>query len=119
MIAMRPERYYKPFSLTLKEFRHDLYLGTKVPKNFSSRVEIKRAGTGEDRETLIFMNNPLRYDGETFYQASWLPGDSGTVLQVVRNPGWLTPYVACVMVGGGLLVQFLSHLIGFAKRRTA
>ena len=119
VIAMRPERYYKPFSLTLKEFRHDLYLGTKVPKNFSSRVEIKRSGTGEDRETLIYMNNPLRYNGETFYQASWLPGDSGTVLQVVRNPGWLTPYVACVMVAGGLLVQFLSHLIGFAKRRTA
>ena len=119
VIAMRSERYYKPFSLTLKEFRHDLYLGTKVPKNFSSRVEIKRAGTGEDRETLIYMNNPLRYAGETFYQASWLPGDSGTVLQVVRNPGWLTPYVACVMVAGGLLVQFLSHLIGFAKRRTA
>jgi hypothetical protein len=119
VIAMRAQRYYKPFSLTLKEFRHDLYLGTRIPKNFSSRVEIKRPGTGEDRETLIYMNNPLRYGGETYYQASWLPSDSGTVLQVVRNPSWLTPYVACVMVGGGLVIQFLSHLIGFARRRTA
>jgi hypothetical protein len=119
IIAMRPVRYYKPFSLTLKDFSHDLYLGTRIPKNFSSRVEINNPATGETRKTLIYMNNPLRYGGETYYQASWLPNDSGTVLQVVRNPSWLTPYVACVMVGVGLIVQFLSHLIGFAKKRTA
>jgi hypothetical protein len=119
VIAMRGERYYKPFSLTLKDFSHDLYLGTGIPKNFSSRVLINNPSTTEKRETLIYMNNPLRYGGETYYQASWLPNDSGTILQVVRNPSWLTPYVACVMVGAGLLVQFLSHLVGFAKKRTA
>ena len=118
-MKMRAERYYKPFSMTLKNFSHDLYLGTGIPKNFSSRVEIKRPDTREDREALIYMNNPLRYAGETYYQASWLPNDSGTVLQVVRNPGWLTPYVACVMVATGLIIQFLSHLVGFAKKRTA
>jgi len=38
---------------------------------------------------------------------------------VVRNPGWLTPYVGCAMVGAGLLIQFLYHLAGFvSKRRT-
>ena len=43
-----------------------------------------------------------------------------TILQVVRNPGWLTPYLACVLVALGLIVQFMTHLIGFAmKRRTA
>jgi hypothetical protein len=119
VLAMRAERYYKPFSLTLKSFSHDLYLGTKIPKNFSSRVQIQRPNTGENREVLIYMNNPLRYAGETFYQASWLPNDSGTVLQVVRNPSWLTPYLACVMVAAGLVIQFLSHLVGFAKKRTA
>jgi hypothetical protein len=119
VIAMRAERYYKPFSLTLKDFAHDMYQGTSIPKNFSSRVEINKPATGEKRETLIYMNNPLRYGGETYYQASWLPNDSGTVLQVVRNPSWLTPYVACVMVAGGLIVQFLSHLVAFAKKRTA
>jgi hypothetical protein len=119
VIAMRAERYYKPFSLTLKNFSHDLYLGTDIPKNFSSRVEINRPDTGENREVLIYMNNPLRYAGETYYQASFFPDDSGTVLQVVRNPSWLTPYVACVMVAAGLVIQFLSHLVGFAKKRTA
>jgi hypothetical protein len=116
-LLLRPERYYMPFSLRLLEFKHDKYPGTDIPKNFSSRVSLQRADTGEDREVLIFMNNPLRYDGETFYQASFDPDDRGSVLQVVRNPGWLTPYLACGLVGIGLLVQFLMHLIPFLKRR--
>jgi hypothetical protein len=63
------------------------------------------------------MNNPLRYAGETFYQASFDPDDQGTVLQVVRNPSWVTPYLACLLVGTGLVVEFLSHLVPFLKRR--
>jgi hypothetical protein len=39
------------------------------------------------------------------------------VLQVVRNPSWLTPYIGCAMVGVGLLVQFMYHLIGFVSKR--
>lgn len=114
---LRLERYYKPFSLQLVEFRHDKYAGTDVAKNFSSRVRLIRPDTGEDREILIRMNTPLRYKGETYYQASFDPDNQGTILQVVRNPGWLTPYLACVMVAAGLVTQFLSHLIGFATKR--
>jgi hypothetical protein len=117
-IILRNERFYKPFSLKLTEFRFDRYPGTDIPKNFSSRVQVQRPDTGEDREVLIYMNSPLRYDGETFYQADWDHEDEkGTILQVVRNPSWLTPYLACILVSGGLCVQFLSHLIGFARKR--
>ncbi len=116
-LALRPMRFYKPFNLHLMEFKHDKYPGTDIPKNFSSRVRLQRADTGEDREVLIYMNNPLRYAGETYYQASFDPDDQGTVLQVVHNPSWLTPYFSCVLVGVGLLTQFLSHLVDFAKQR--
>jgi hypothetical protein len=116
-LELRPVRYYKPFTLQLLEFRHDKYPGTEIPKNFSSRVRLQRADTGEDREVLIYMNNPLRYNGETYYQSSFDPDNQGTIFQVVRNPGWLTPYFACVLVGVGLVVQFVSHLMGFAARR--
>ncbi|HXA44287.1 MAG TPA: cytochrome c biogenesis protein ResB [Candidatus Angelobacter sp.] len=118
-LLLRPERYYMPFNLRLLEFKHDKYPGTDIPKNFSSRVRLQRPDTGEDREALIFMNNPLRYAGVTFYQASFDPDDRGSVLQVVHNPGWLTPYLACGLVGVGLLVQFLMHLIPFLKRRNS
>jgi hypothetical protein len=118
-IVMRPERYYKPFTVQLMDFTHDRYAGTEIPKNFSSRVKLLWPAKGEDREVLIYMNNPLRYWGETYYQGGFERGDTVSILQVVRNPSWITPYVACVLVTLGLVVQFLSHLIGFARKRTA
>jgi hypothetical protein len=116
-LVLRPERFYLPFSLRLLAFKHDKYPGTDIPKNFSSRVRLQRPDTGEEREVLIFMNNPLRYAGETFYQASFDTDDRGSILQVVHNPGWLTPYLGCALVGIGLVIQFLMHLIPFLKRR--
>ena len=116
-IALRPVRYYKPYEVTLLAFNHDLYQSTDVPKNFSSKIHLHDSSKGEDRDILIYMNNPLRYRGETFYQASFEPGDQGTILQVVRNPASITPYVACSLVALGLLTQFLMHLIGFARKR--
>ena len=118
-LQLRLERFYKPFTVHLLEFKHDKYPGTDIPKNFSSRVRLQRPDTGEDREVLIYMNNPLRYAGETYYQASFDPDDQGTVLQVVHNPSWLTPYFSCVLVGLGLMTQFSSHLFNFAGKRKA
>jgi hypothetical protein len=117
-MALRLERHYLPFSLTLLDFRHDKYKGTEIPRNFSSQVRLQNPSMREDREVLIYMNSPLRYAGRTFYQASFV-GEDVTILQVVENPSWLAPYVACILVGAGLVVQFLTHLVGFIKRRTA
>jgi ResB-like family len=116
---LRPRRLYKDYTIQLESFRHEVYPGTQIPKDFSSLVRVKNERTGEDRPVRIFMNNPLRYGGETYYQASYDKDEQGTVLQVVRNPGWLTPYLACVLVGVGLVWQFLVHLIPFLKRKVA
>ena len=119
-LALRPRRHYKPYSIQLLKFQHDVYPGTDIPKNFSSRVSLQRPDTGEKREVLIYMNNPLRYAGETYYQSGFDPDNRGTILQVVHNPSWLTPYLSCVLVGAGLVAQFATHLVAFArKRRTA
>ena len=87
------------------------------PRIFRSQLLLNRPDTGERRDVLIYMNNPLRYDGRTFYQASFDPDNQGTILQVVKNPGWLTPYLACVLIATGMIVQFLSHLVPFLRRR--
>jgi hypothetical protein len=118
-LALRPRRFYKNFSVQLKKFDHDVYPGTDMPKNFASRVLVQRPDTGESREVLIKMNNPLRYAGDTFYQASFDPDDHGSVLQVVHNPSWLTPYFSCILVGIGLLWHFSVHLLGFTLKRKA
>jgi len=100
-IMLRPKRHYTPYSLTLLDLRHDIYKGTDIPRNFSSRVRIQNPQTREDREVLIYMNHPLRYRGETYYQHQMNKATDLSVLQVVRNPGWMTPYISCVMVGAG------------------
>ena len=115
-IVMRPQRHYVPYSLTLEKFSHDIYPGTDIPKNFSSKVRINPPGDGDGREVLIYMNNPLRYAGLTYFQASF-DGDHTTVLQVVRNPSWLAPYIACGAIALGLVIQFLIHLAEFARGR--
>ena len=117
-LALRSARYYKPFSLELVKFTHQKYSGTEIPKDFSSRVRLRNPGSGEDREALIYMNNPLRYGGETFYQSGYDENDpSITILQVVRNPGWLTPYLACALVSLGLVWHFILHLVNFTALR--
>lgn len=116
LLSLRPERRYKPFALTLLKFSHDRYPGTEIPKNFSSRLRLFTADGREDREVLIYMNNPLRYDGLTFYQAGFANDDRTTVLQVVRNPGWLLPYLASSMMGLGLVVQFSLQLLPGRRR---
>lgn len=116
-LHFRAERFYQPHSLQLLKFTHEKYIGTDTPKDFRSRVRLESPSRNEHRELDIYMNNPLRYAGLTYFQASFDKVDPRvTVLQVVRNPGWLTPYIGCVLVGLGLIIQFLIHLSGFIKK---
>lgn len=116
LISLRFRRYYKPYSVHLIDFKHDKYTGTTVPSNYSSEVQLVDPANHEDRKVLIYMNNPLRYRGETFFQASFLKGDIGTVLAIVDNPGWQLPYLACTLGAIGLLVHFGITLTRFLKR---
>jgi ResB-like family len=118
-LILRPTRHYHPFSITLLKFSHDRYPGTDIPRNFSSRVRLRTPDGRVDREVLIYMNNPLRFGGLTFYQKGFQNNDRTTILDVVRNPSWLLPYVSCVLMGIGLLVQFGIHLTRFLRKRTA
>jgi len=117
-LTLRKKREYLPFAMTLKKFSHDVYPGTDIPKNFSSMVHLSRPSTGEARDVLIYMNQPLRYGGKAFYQASFGKNDTLSILQVVQNPGWLLPYASCVLVALGLLLHFAISLRRSAARRS-
>lgn len=118
-LAIRFLRSYLPATLELLEFRHDRYPGTDIPFNFSSNVRIHEDDTGTSRDTLIYMNHPLRYGGLTFYQASFAEGDTMSMLQVVANPARWVPYVASAVITLGLTLQFLISLFHFMGRRRA
>jgi hypothetical protein len=119
-ISLRFAREYRPYRLHLIKFSFERYGGTGIAKEYSSRVRIDDPERNEHREVLISMNDPLRYRGDVFYQSDFdRRTEKATVLQVVSNPGWLLPYISCVLVALGMLVHFGLHLFGFLQRRFA
>jgi ABC-type transport system involved in cytochrome c biogenesis permease subunit len=119
-IGMRFKRLIKPYSVRLIDFRFDRYVGTDTPKNFSSEVQLIDEAHGVNATKKIWMNNPLRYGGDTLYQADWdKETEAGTVLQVVSNTGWMIPYVSCMLVGTGMFYHFGLTFLRFTERKTA
>lgn len=119
-IGMRFHREVKPYWVQLEDVRRSTYSGTETPRDFRSIIRIINEEEGDDLKEHVWMNNPLRYRGETFYQSNYssLPnGKEVTGIQVVRNSGWLIPYVACSITALGMLVHFLGTLTRFVKRR--
>ncbi|HEY1187519.1 MAG TPA: cytochrome c biogenesis protein ResB, partial [Gemmata sp.] len=127
-LSLRNAHYYKPYRVYLDKFKFDRYEGTEKPKNFSSDVRVydKSDPPGTEPRTFhIAMNQPMRYAGETFYQADWDKNtEKATVLQVVKNPGQIDfglfhasiDYIACTVVSAGLLLHFGIFLVRFLFR---
>ncbi len=119
-IGLRLHRLVKPYWVQLEDVRRVDYSGSNTVRDYSSFIRIVDSETGEDRKERVWMNNPLRYRGETFYQSNYTPlpgGKEMTGLQVVRNSGWLIPYVACSITALGMLVHFSGTLGRFLRRR--
>lgn len=89
-----------PFSISLKEFRVDLYEDGAGPRQFTSMLFID----GEELQTSV--NHPCRFKGYRIYQSGYDSSDGRySVLKLVRDP-WL-PLVAL-----GALLLALSALLG-------
>ena len=117
-VTLRPEREYLPYSIELLGIANEFYQGTDIPFNFESEIML-RTGQNQSRRALVYMNTPLRHEGKTFYQYQMNKAADYTVFQVVRNPSWLVPYIACILVSFGLLWQFSFHLARFLSKNAA
>jgi hypothetical protein len=116
--TLRPEREYLPYSIELLGIANEFYQGTDIPFNFESEIVLNME-QNQTRRALVYMNTPLRHEGKTFYQYQMNKAADYTVFQVVRNPSWLVPYIACILVSIGLLWQFSFHLARFLNKNAA
>lgn len=116
-VTLRPEREYLPYSIELLGIANEFYQGTDIPFNFESEIVLNME-KNQSRRALVYMNTPLRHEGKTFYQYQMNKSADYTVFQVVRNPSWLVPYIACVLVSIGLLWQFSFHLVRFLNKNS-
>lgn len=65
-----------PFEFVLKNFKMDKDPGTNNPASYESFVTLfTKDGPSKHH---IYMNNPLKYSGFTFYQASYTPNNDGS-----------------------------------------
>ena len=95
-----------PFEISLQSFRRHVYPGTNKPREYESRVVVTDGAVVWP--ALIAMNEPFRYGGYTFYQASTFMDDGGdavSVLSVVKNTGWLFPYISGILLAFGLILH--------------
>lgn len=114
---LRLRHYPLPFAVYLDKFTRVLHPGTDMAASYESEVQVTDShGT---RPIRIYMNNPMRYEGYTFFQASFSQERMGlerSTFAVVTNPGRLLPYISSLTVFGGLLLHFLIVFAGFIRR---
>lgn len=113
-IDMRKRLWPMPFTVHLDTFTAAFHPGTSRPAKFES--EIRRVEDGQETKVLIEMNEPMRYQGLTFFQASYGPPGAGpgqqmySVFEIVKNPADKWPEYSLYVVSFGLLVHFLMKL---------
>ena len=106
-LVYRGDHHSLPFSLKLVKFKMDKYPGTNQPATYESKVFLSDTQTGRSEELVISMNEPLLYRGYTFFQSSYIPGDTyTTVLSVSRDPGKWPTYIGYILMTLGLIVMF-------------
>jgi hypothetical protein len=114
---LRLKHYPLDFSLKLTDFVKNVHPGTDIPSSFESYADLIQGGS--QRPVKVWMNNPLRHEGYTFFQASYAQPKGAaekSTFAVVTNPGRVLPYVSSLVVFAGLLLHFLIKLIPFVRK---
>lgn len=95
-----------PFEFSLSRFKMDTNPGTDDPASYESFVRLFNDKGTENHH--IFMNNPLKYDGFTFYQASYFKtGEQhGSVLSANIDPGRPFKYLGSILLVLGSLWHY-------------
>lgn len=103
-----------PYELVLDQFKMDTDPGTNNPASYESFVSVFKGNEGTTRHH-VYMNNPLKHENFTFYQASYFQtneGPFGSVLSVNFDPGRFWKYLGSLL----LVVGSAWHYI--LRRRT-
>jgi hypothetical protein len=124
-VDMRKRLWPMPFSLRLEEFTAAFHPGTMKPSNFVRKIT--RIENDSEAKYTIQRNEPMRYEGLTYFQASYGPPGAGpgqrmySVFEIVRNPADKWPEYSLYIVTFGMLVTFLTklgaYLAGNSRRK--
>jgi cytochrome c-type biogenesis protein CcsB len=96
-----------PFAIRLNDFQLDRYPGSMSPSSYASEITVYP----EDDlkyDYRIFMNKTLHQGNFLFFQSSYFPDETGTVLSVNNDPGKWPTYLGYFLLTVGLLLNFFD-----------
>ena len=103
------ERVRLPFSLKLKDFQLERYIGSESPSSFASEIQLLDPERNIQRDVRIFMNNTLQYRGYRFYQSSYDQDELGTVLSVNKDLwGTFVTYAGYLLLALGMVLSLFN-----------
>jgi cytochrome c-type biogenesis protein CcsB len=103
-----------PFSIKLNDFQLDRYPGSMAPSSYASEVTVfKEDKTSYDYR--IFMNKTMHEGNFLFFQSSYFPDESGTVLSVNNDPGKWPTYLGYFLLTLGLVMNLFDKKSRFWK----
>lgn len=103
-----------PFSIKLNDFQLDRYPGSMSPSSYASEVTVINEN-GESYDYRIFMNRTLHQGNFLFFQSSYFPDETGTVLSVNNDPGKWPTYLGYFLLTLGLVLNFFDKKSRFWK----
>ncbi len=102
-----------PFAIRLNEFQLERYPGSMAPSSYASEVTVIKDDKTYDYR--IFMNRTLNEGNFLFFQSSYFPDESGTVLSVNNDPGKWPTYFGYFLLTLGLFLNFFDKKSRFRK----
>lgn len=102
-----------PFAIRLNEFQLDRYPGSMAPSSYASEISVIKDDKTYDYR--IFMNRTLSEGNYLFFQSSYFPDESGTVLSVNNDPGKWPTYLGYFLLTLGLFLNFFDKNSRFMK----
>lgn len=115
VIEVTKETLTLPFELALTEFKMDKDPGTNNPASYESFVKLFTDGKTSSHH--VYMNNPMKNAGFTFYQASYSQDNSGqyhSSLAVNVDQGRVMKYLGSLMLVFGAIWHY--HLNNKSKK---
>jgi len=112
---LQKETLKLPFEFVLTKFKMEKDPGTNRPASYESFVRL--FSNDGPQEHHIYMNNPLKHQGFTFYQASYSQDQQGnysSTLSVNVDPGRPFKYAGSLMLVFGSLWHYF---LNFRKRK--
>lgn len=105
-----------PFQLACNSFDLLRYPGSNSPSSFESVVTVIDDKNNKTKTQKIFMNNVMDYNGYRFFQSSYFPDETGTILSV-NFDWWGTniSYLGYLLMSIGMILSLFAPVGRFKE----